>query len=309
MSNVEALKLELIKSMDALIQEKIAPKGTVPHGKLQTFYNLPKHANVEHSPAVHIKNFKGLLNKYVKPGQVLWTNVRLPPFEYVVFVKPIYSEYKHNNGYGTNFYEQISCVFVTNFGRCFESPNKIFLNNAPSEQAGWIVQPTPVDVPVMTYQMPSFFLSVLESVEFKDSGKLQEINETFYRQLGQFEEFLSDDLRIDSDRLVKKTHEYKSKIEALEAEKKTQTDVVNEQRRQILHLQSQLNSVNGLKQSIETKLSAMDTELRLNKVSINEMKQELKEKEETYKKILKEKDDLLADFLAYERIKQRQNLH
>jgi hypothetical protein len=308
MSNVEALKLELLKSMDALIQEKIAPKNSVPHRKLEAFYNLPKHPNVEHSPTVHMKNFKGVVNTFVKPGQVLWTNVRLPPFEYVVFIKPILSEFKHNNGFATNFYEQLSCIFVTNFGRCFESPNKIFVNMCPYESAGWIVQPQPVDAPVMTYQMPLFFLSALESIEFKDSKRLQELNERFYREIGQFEEFLTDELRINSESLVQKVGELRSQNGTLQSDNKNKDDTIKEQRRQILHLQGQMNSLQSVKQSLETKVNGLDIELRLAKVSVNELKQELKDKEEAYKKTLKEKDDLLADFLAYERIKQRQNM-
>jgi hypothetical protein len=314
MSAADNLKQDFTKLLETYLKQTGIPNGTVSDKRLLDFYDLNAHPKVNHSPTVSVSNFNGL-GVYVTNGRQIKTDVHLPEGEYVVFVKIVektYEDYNYNIGYKQIInIPQIHMEFLTNFGRWFTSldlfPDRIpesLQRNSPAWCFGAAnYDKQAKDVPRLTYKLPSLFLEFLEAYEKKNTSAIQLVNEKFYKLIGQYCSFLTDDLQIESSKLATTITFQKETISGL--------------KNQIKNLESELQDKNNCIRSQSTQnnqlsaeISSLKTTIEQKDKSISSLTQEvsmLKRSEQRYKEKLEQKERELADYEAYMRIKKKQH--
>lgn len=315
--NAELLKKDITKLMDTFLQQTGIPNSSITDKKLLEMYEIKSHPNVSYTPVITVENFNGIAS--VQNGRKIVVPHVLPEDEYVVSIEPIFENegIKENYGAGNDqirVFDKLRLKMITNYGRCFQSkyifPNRLpksLQENSPGVYGECIYKNSPNEKEVaerLTYKMPSIFAEFLHGYLTKSTTKIQTVNEKFYKLIGQFDGFLTDELHIHSSKLATTIQTQKKEIET--------------QHLQIKDLQVQLQQQNQTNASQTSRIGQLEGEISGFKTTIQNMEKviadlrlQIQHNQRTIQTLeakIKEKDTSLADYEAYIRVKKRQNM-
>lgn len=314
--NAEGLKQDLQKLLDSYLQQTGIPNGSLANKRLLEMYEIAPHPNVEHKPMIIVKNFAGIAS--VQGGRQIAVPWLLPADEYVVSLEPIFEKDGINEYYGggssqTVVYDKLRLKMITNYGRCFISkfiyPNRLpksLQENSPGVYGDSIYKSKAEveNADKLTFKMPFLFAEFLYGYLQNDTNYIQNVNEKFYKLIGQYSGFLTDDLHIETSKLTNTIETQKAHINELQA--------------QIKDLQSQLHQRNQTNVGQTSRISQLEGELSSSKTTIQNMEKiiadlrlQMTRSQGTIQGLeakIKEKDATLADYEAYMRVKRKQNI-
>jgi hypothetical protein len=228
---------------------------------IQEFYDISGCPFVLYEPCVHIKDLQFLQNekkktfyncsdKYISYRNTLieskrgiYTNIKLPKDEYIIKIKTKYKDLQEEREIRWRHLD-LSFIFITNYGRVFNSLSNIRKQNGEFLELYWTIQDNYVKrwcspygndymktLPIerldpLPYKVPSWFFEAYAAFESRDITTLQSINKHFFLFAGKWSHYITENIAFDVDEIENELIELKEKNRIQTVEIKTLTDVV-----------------------------------------------------------------------------------
>lgn len=228
---------------------------------IQEFYDISGCPFVLYEPCVHIKDLQflhnekkktfyncsdkyiGYRNTLIESKRGIYTNIKLPKDEYIIKIKTKYKDLQEEREFRWRHLD-LSFIFITNYGRVFNSLSNIRKQNGEFLELYWTIQDNYVKrwcspygndwmktlqierLDPLPYKVPSWFFEAYSALESKDIITLQSINKHFFLFAGKWSHYITENIEFDVEEIEKELLELKEKNKIQTVEIKTLTDVI-----------------------------------------------------------------------------------
>jgi len=248
-------KNHLANKAESELEDAFTETKTSLYKSIQEFYDISGCPFVLYEPCVHIKDLQFLQNKNCKNKYVthrntliesnrgIYTNIKLPKDEYIIKIKTKYKDLQEEREIRWRHLD-LSFIFITNYGRVFNSLSNIRKQNGEFLELYWTIQDNYVKrwcspygcdwmktLPIerldpLPYKVPSWFFEAYTALESRDIAKLQAINKNFFLFAGKWSHYITENIEFDVEEIEKELLELKEKNRLQAVEIKTLTDMV-----------------------------------------------------------------------------------
>ena len=254
-------KNHLANKAESELEDAFTETKTSLYKSIQEFYDISGCPFVLYEPCVHIKDlqflqdekkktfyncsdkYHGYRNTLIESKRGIYTNIKLPKDEYIIKIKTKYKDLQEVREIGWRHMD-LSFIFITNYGRVFNSLSNIRKQNGEFLELYWTIQDNYVKrwcspygndymktLPIerldpLPYKVPSWFFEAYSSLESRDITTLQSINKHFFLFAGKWSHYITENIEFDVEEIEKELLELKEKNRIQTVEIKTLTDVV-----------------------------------------------------------------------------------
>ena len=254
-------KNHLANKAESELEDAFTETKTSLYKSIQEFYDISGCPFVLYEPCVHIKDlqflqdekkktfyncsdkYHGYRNTLIESKRGIYTNIKLPKDEYIIKIKTKYKDLQEVREIGWRHMD-LSFIFITNYGRVFNSLSNIRKQNGEFLELYWTIQDNYVKrwcspygndymktLPIerldpLPYKVPSWFFEAYSSLESRDITTLQSINKHFFLFAGKWSHYITENIEFDVEEIEKELLELKEKNRLQTVEIKTLTDIV-----------------------------------------------------------------------------------
>ena len=254
-------KNHLANKAESELEDAFTETKTSLYKSIQEFYDISGCPFVLYEPCVHIKDlqflqdekkktfyncsdkYHGYRNTLIESKRGIYTNIKLPKDEYIIKIKTKYKDLQEEREIRWRHLD-LSFIFITNYGRVFNSLSNIRKQNGEFLELYWTIQDNYVKrwcspygndymktLPIerldpLPYKVPSWFFEAYSSLESRDITTLQSINKHFFLFAGKWSHYITENIEFDVEEIEKELLELKEKNRIQTVEIKTLTDVV-----------------------------------------------------------------------------------
>jgi hypothetical protein len=255
-------KNHLANKAKSELEDAFTETKTSLYKSIQEFYDISGCPFVLYEPCVHIKDLQFLQcekkktfyncsdkygsyrNTLIESKRGIYTNIKLPKDEYIIKIKTKYKDLQEEREIRWRHLD-LSFIFITNYGRVFNSLSNIYHMDRDGLQLYWTIQDNYVKrshsvdrcpswiktLPIerldpLPYKIPSWFFEAYTALESRDVEKLQPINKNFFLFAGKWSHYITENIEFDVEEIEKELLELKEKNRLQTVEIKTLTDMV-----------------------------------------------------------------------------------
>ena len=254
-SFLKEFKNHLANKAESELEDAFTETKTSLYKSIQEFYDISGCPFVLYEPCVHIKDLQFLQNENCKNNYTtlrrtlieskrgIYTNIKLPKDEYIIKIKTKYKDLQEEREIRWRHLD-LSFIFITNYGRVFNSLSNIHKQNGEFLELYWTIQDNyikrwcspygndwmktlPIEIlDPLPYKVPSWFFEAYTALESRDITTLQSINKHFFLFAGKWSHYITENIEFDVEEIEKELLELKEKNRIQTVEIKTLTDVV-----------------------------------------------------------------------------------
>lgn len=260
-SFLKEFKNHLANKAESELEDAFTETKTSLYKSIQEFYDISGCPFVLYEPCVHIKDLQflqgekkktfyncsdkygGYRNALIESKRGIYTNIKLPKDEYIIKIKTKYKDLQEEREIRWRHLD-LSFIFITNYGRVFNSLSNIHKQYGEFLELYWTIQDNYVKrwcspygndwmktLPIekldpLPYKVPSWFFEAYTALESRDITTLQSINKHFFLFAGKWSHYITENIEFDVEEIEKELLELKEKNRIQTVEIKTLTDVV-----------------------------------------------------------------------------------
>lgn len=260
-SFLKEFKNHLANKAESELEDAFTETKTSLYKSIQEFYDISGCPFVLYEPCVHIKDLQFLQgekkktfyncsdkyisyrNSLIESKRGIYTNIKLPKDEYIIKIKTKYKDLQEEREIRWRHLD-LSFIFITNYGRVFNSLSNIHKQNGEFLELYWTIQDNYIKrwcspyandymktLPIerldpLPYKVPSWFFEAYSSLESRDITTLQSINKHFFLFAGKWSHYITENIEFDVEEIEKELLELKEKNRLQTVEIKTLTDIV-----------------------------------------------------------------------------------
>jgi hypothetical protein len=254
-------KNHLANKAESELEDAFTETKTSLYKSIQEFYDISGCPFVLYEPCVHIKDLQFLQcekkktfyncsdkygsyrNTLIESKRGIYTNIKLPKDEYIIKIKTKYKDLQEEREIRWRHLD-LSFIFITNYGRVFNSLSNIRKQNGEFLELYWTIQDNCVKrwcspygndymktLPIerldpLPYKVPSWFFEAYTALESRDIAELQAINKNFFLFAGKWSHYITENIEFDVEEIEKELLELKEKNRLQAVEIKILTDMV-----------------------------------------------------------------------------------